>query len=99
MKNVVSKAENIDKLSSFSNPVLCDNLEGWNGVGGGSKVWEGRDICKPIAESCWLWQKLTQYCQATILQTKKKNIQFHCNPGKFKNIIIISIKIITVNVF
>ena len=50
MKNVVSKAENIDKLSSFSNPVLCDNLEGWNGVGGGSKVWEGRDICKPIAE-------------------------------------------------
>ena len=30
---------------------------------------------------------------------KKKNIQFHCNPGKFKNIIIISIKIITVNVF
>ena len=52
MKNVVSKAENIDKSSSFSNPVLCDNLEGWNGVGGGNKVREGRDICKPIAESC-----------------------------------------------
>ena len=52
MKNVVSKAENIDKSSGFSNPVLCDNLEGWNGVGGGSKVREGWDTCKPIAESC-----------------------------------------------
>lgn len=41
MKNVVSKAENIDELSSFSNPMLCDNLERWNGVGGGSKVPEG----------------------------------------------------------
>ena len=51
MKNVVSKAENIDELSSFSNPVLCDNLEGWNGVGGGSKVQEGGDICQPMADS------------------------------------------------
>ena len=41
MKNVVNKAENIDELSSFSNPMLCDNLERWNGVGGGSKVPEG----------------------------------------------------------
>ena len=41
MKNVVSKAENIDELSSFSNPMLCDNLERWTGVGGGSKVPEG----------------------------------------------------------
>ena len=51
MKNVVSKAENIDELSSFSNPVLCDNLEGWNGVGGRSKVQEGGDICQPMADS------------------------------------------------
>ena len=24
-----------------SNPVLCDNLEGWDGVGGGREVQEG----------------------------------------------------------
>ena len=36
-----------------SNPVLCDNLEGWDGVGGGEEVQEGRDICIPVTDSCW----------------------------------------------
>ena len=27
-----------------SNPVLCDKLEGWDGVGGGREVQEGGDI-------------------------------------------------------
>ena len=33
---------------------LCDNLEGWDGVGGGREVQEGGGIyvCLPIAESC-----------------------------------------------
>ena len=35
---------------------LCDNLEGWDGVGGGRKVQEGGDICMihggPVADSC-----------------------------------------------
>ena len=26
------------------NPVLCDELEGWDGVGGGREVQEGGDI-------------------------------------------------------
>ena len=52
LKNVVNKAENIDELSRFSNPVLCDNPEGWNRAGGGSKVQEGGDICQPMADSC-----------------------------------------------
>ena len=51
MKNVVSKAENIDKLSSFSNPVLCDNLEGWNGVGGGREAPKGGGVCVFMADS------------------------------------------------
>ena len=34
-----------------SNPVLCDNLEGWDGVGSGRKVQERRDICLPVADS------------------------------------------------
>ena len=33
-------------------PVLCDNLEGWNGVGSGREVQEGGDICIPTANSC-----------------------------------------------
>ena len=46
---------------------LCDNLEGWNGVGGGMEVQEGTYVY------LWLihvdvWQKPTQYCKAIILQ-------------------------------
>ena len=32
--------------------VLCDNLEGWDGVGNGREVQEGKDICIPMADSC-----------------------------------------------
>ena len=35
-----------------SNPVLCDYLEGCDGVGGGREVQEGGDICMPMADSC-----------------------------------------------
>ena len=27
---------------------LCDNLEGWDGVGDGSGIQEGGDICIPV---------------------------------------------------
>ena len=30
--------------------MLCDNLDGWNGKGGGREVPEGGDMC--IADSC-----------------------------------------------
>ena len=33
-------------------PVLCDNLDGWDGVGDGREVQEGGDICTPMADSC-----------------------------------------------
>ena len=32
--------------------VLCDNLEGWGGEGGGREVQEGGDIGIPMADSC-----------------------------------------------
>ena len=32
-------------------PGLCDNLEGWEGVGGEKAVQEGGDICIPMADS------------------------------------------------
>ena len=31
---------------------LCNNLEGWGGVGGGKEAQEGGDICIPMADSC-----------------------------------------------
>ena len=36
-----------------SNSVLCDNLEGWDWVGGGREVSEGGDISIPMADSHW----------------------------------------------
>ena len=35
-----------------SNPGLCDNLEGCDGVGGGREVLEGGNICIPMDDSC-----------------------------------------------
>ena len=32
--------------------VISDNLEEWDGVGGGRKVQEGGDICITVADSC-----------------------------------------------
>jgi hypothetical protein len=32
--------------------VLCDNLEGWDGVEGRTEVQEGGNICTPMADSC-----------------------------------------------
>ena len=31
--------------------MLCDNLEGWDGVGGERVIQEGGDTCIPIADS------------------------------------------------
>ena len=35
-----------------SNPVFCDNLEGWDEAGGRREVQAGGDICMPVADSC-----------------------------------------------
>ena len=34
----------------MSNPVLCDNLEGRDGVGGGREIQEGEDVCIPMVD-------------------------------------------------
>ena len=36
-----------------SNPVLCDNLEGWDGVRGGRGGPEGGDIYILMDDLCW----------------------------------------------
>ena len=32
--------------------MLCDDLEGWEVVGGGREVQVGGDTCIPLADSC-----------------------------------------------
>ena len=39
--------------SGSSNRVLCDNLEGWEGVGDGRGAQEGGNMCVPVDDSCW----------------------------------------------
>ena len=39
-------------LKNMSLLVLCDNLEGWDGMGVGPKFQEGGDICIPMGDSC-----------------------------------------------
>ena len=50
------------------NLVLCDNLEGWDGVGGGKEMQEEGDMCMLMLIN--VWQKPTQHCKAIILQLK-----------------------------
>ena len=51
----ICKTDSQTLLYEAGNPklMLCDNLEGWGGEGGGNKVQEGGDICIPLADSCW----------------------------------------------
>ena len=51
------RAEMIISLKSIiitqgTQPGLCDNLEGRDGVGGGRKAQEGGDICIPEFDPC-----------------------------------------------
>ena len=58
-----------------SDLVLCDNLEGWDGVGG-----EGRFEREGTYVYLWLihvdvWQNPTQHCKVVILQLKINKIK------------------------
>ena len=63
-----------------SNGMLCDNLEGWHGVGGGGKVQEGGTYVFLKLIHVNVWQKPTQYCKAIIFQLKinefKNNVAY-----------------------
>ena len=39
-------------LKNMSLLVLCDNLEGWDGMGDGTEAQEGWDTCIPVTGSC-----------------------------------------------
>ena len=50
-------------------PVLCDNLEGWDGERG---VQEGGDMYIPNALHADVWQKLLQYRNYLLILKKEK---------------------------
>ena len=50
--------------------VLCDDLEGRGGEGGGGVQDDGTQVClQPIHTD--VWQKPSQYCKVVVLQLKK----------------------------
>ena len=50
---------------------LCDNLEGWDGVGGGREFQEGGDICTPMADFMLLYGR-NQHNNVKQLSSNKK---------------------------
>ena len=54
--------------------VFCENLEGWDGEGGGREVQEGGDMCvyiyTPMVNSCGCMAETSQYCKVIILKLK-----------------------------
>ena len=56
--------------------MLCDNLNGWDGVGDGREVQEGWDIYIYL----WMthvdvWQKPSQYYKTIIIQLKINDLK------------------------
>ena len=53
-----------------SNPVLCDNLAEWEGVGGGKEVKREGTYVYLWLIHVEVWQKPTQHCKIIVLQSK-----------------------------
>ena len=52
--------------------MLCDNLEGWDGVGDGREGQEEGDICIPVADSCWCMAETNTTMQSNHPPIKNK---------------------------
>ena len=50
------------------NPGLSDYLEGWKGMADVREIQEGGVVRIPIVDSCYVWQRPTQYCKVIIFQ-------------------------------
>ena len=52
--------------------VLCDYLEGWDGVGGGGRAKKREHM---ILIHVDVWQEPTKHCKAIILQLKMNKLK------------------------
>ena len=55
-----------------SNPVLCDNLEGRDGVGSGREIQEGGDVHIPMSDSCWYMAETNAVLESNYAPMKNK---------------------------
>ena len=53
-------------------PVLCDNLERWDGVGDGREIQEGGDGCMRVADSCRCMAETSTILESKYLAIKIK---------------------------
>lgn len=60
--------------------MLCDNLEGWDGVGGGGEAPEGGDTCIPMADSHYTTETNTTFIKQLSSNAKSINVNIiKCN--------------------
>ena len=65
-------------------PGLCDNLEGWDGVGEGREVQEGGDRGIPMADSCWRMAETNTTLQSNYPPIRNKQIKLRKHNGEGK---------------
>ena len=58
--------------------MFCDNLEGWDGVGGEGDIQERKDICILMADSCFCVAETNTTLESnyTPVKNKFKKINF-----------------------
>ena len=65
--------------------MLYDNLEGWNGVGGGREVQEGGDICILMADSCCMAEseeELKRFLMKVKVESEKVGLKLNIQETK-----------------
>ena len=55
--------------------MLRDNPRGWNGVGGGREVQEGRDVCISMADSCGCMAETNTTLYSNYPQSKTNTLE------------------------
>ena len=63
--------------------MLCDNLEGRGGVGGGRESPEGGNIGIPAADSCWWMAETNTTLQSNYPSIRNKQIKLRKHNGDF----------------
>ena len=61
---------------------LCINLEGWDGVGNGREDQKGGDMCIPMADSCWDFDRKQQNSVKQLYFSLKKRKLSGVKPGR-----------------
>ena len=72
-------------MSRELSPLLCDNLERCDGVGGGREAPEGGHMCIPMADSCHHLAETNTMLKSNYPPTKKTFFFFKVKNSKENN--------------